>query len=219
MVILKILVKLKKKKMKFKNYIITHNIKFHSVFLKVFVAGFLTGQINYYKIINYLKNHTWYGEKFKRTIASKNIDETTDWITYISPGIHNLFSQFELSVLMNTNKINNFILCIDSLTMKFEGALRDFILLNGGNTSKTVDGNIQEQLFNDLIENEKINECFSEKDIALFKFTFMKNGKALRNNVAHSFMNYSDYNLDNAILVFFCFLRLGKYKLVEKVSC
>ena len=107
---------------------------------------------------------------------------------------------------------------MDSLTLKFEGVLRDFILLSGGNTTKSVEGNIQEQLFSDLIDNPTISQYFNENDIELFKFTFMKKGKDLRNNIAHSFMNYSDYSLENAILVFFCFLRLGKYQF-PKASC
>tara|TARA_B110000881_G_C18568749_1_gene514340 strand:- start:82 stop:1857 length:1776 start_codon:yes stop_codon:yes gene_type:complete len=201
----------------FENYIIMNNIKCYSLFLKVFVDGIIIGKINYYEIIKFLEKHTWFGTKFKRTIALKDIDETTTWISYLSPGIHNLFSQFELSVLMNSNKINNFILCIDSLTLKFEGVLRDFILLSGGNTTKWLEGNIQEQLFSDLIDNPTISQYFNENDIELFKFTFMKKGKDLRNNIAHSFMNYSDYSLENAILVFFCFLRLGKYQIQKKL--
>jgi hypothetical protein len=142
-----------------------NNIKCYSLFLKVFVDGIIIGKINYYEIIKFLEKHTWFGTKFKRTIALKDIDETTTWISYLSPGIHNLFSQFELSVLMNSNKINNFILCIDSLTLKFEGVLRDFILLSGGNTTKWLEGNIQEQLFSDLIDNPTISQYFNENDI------------------------------------------------------
>lgn len=134
----------------------------------------------------------------------------------LAPGIHNLFAQFELSVLMNTNKINNFILAIDSLTIKFEGALRDFILLSGGNTTTTKKGVTQEQNLEELLNNSTTAKYFTESDIELFKITYTQKGKNLRNNVAHSFLEYSDYNLQTAVLVFFCLLRLGKYTFNEK---
>lgn len=193
------------------NYVISHGIKVESLFFKVFINGIISGKINYYNIFNFLKNHTWYGIKTKRSIASNELDENSSWITLLSPGIHNLISQFELLVIMDTNKISNFILAIDSLTLKFEGAVRDFIRLSGGNTTIEKKGDLQELLLEDLLEHNIIKEYFSDKDIALFKHTFTKKGKNIRNNVAHSFMQFSDYNLQTACLIFFCILRLGKY--------
>lgn len=195
------------------NYTISHGIKVESLFFKVFVSGIISGKINYFNIYNFLNEHTWYGMKTKRSIASNELDENSSWITLLSPGIHNLISQFELLVIMNTNKISNFILSINSLTLKFEGALRDFIRLSGGNTTIEKKGGLQEQLLEELLDNSKIVEYFSNKDIALFKHTFTNRGKNIRNNVAHSFMQFSDYNLQTACLVFFCLLRLGKYTL------
>lgn len=118
-----------------------------------------------------------------------------------------------MSILLNTNKVNNFILAIDSLTLKFEGVLRDFIRLCGGNTSKDKNGELREQLLEELLENEMVVKYFSTKDIDLFKFAFTSRGNNIRNNVAHSFMEFSDYGLSVASLVFLCILRLGKYTL------
>lgn len=198
------------------SYIISHNIHCYSLFLKVFVDGIIMGKLNYYKVLEFLKTHTWFGQKFKRSISDSDKNEDSNWISLLAPGIHNLFSQFELSVLLNTNKINNFILSIDSLTIKFEGALRDFILLSGGTTTKEFKNDLKEQLLEELLENSKIKEYFSESDIELFKTTFTNRGRNIRNNVAHSFMEYYDYNLQVAVLVFFCILRLGKYNFNEK---
>lgn len=192
-----------------RNYTISHGIKVESLFFKVFVNGIISGKINYYNIYDFLKEHTWYGTNTKRSLDS--IDDKSSWITLLAPGLHNLISQFELLVIMNTNKIGNFILSIDSLTLKFEGAIRDFIRLSGGITTIEKKDNLQEQLLDDLLENPKILEYFTNRDIELFKHTFTNHGKNIRNNVAHSFMKYSDYNLQTACLVFFCILRLGKY--------
>ncbi|WP_299546923.1 DUF4209 domain-containing protein [Seonamhaeicola sp.] len=198
------------------NYAISHGVKCSSLFLKVLVDGILTGKLNYYKIFEYLETYTWYGTKFKRGMTDNEIDQNSTWLTMLAPGIHNLFAQFELSVLMNTNKINNFILAMDSLTIKFEGALRDFILLSGGNTSTSKRGEIQEQLLEELLDNPTTKKYFTQKDIELFKYTFTSKGKNLRNNIAHSFLQFSDYKFESISLVFFCILRLGKYTFEEK---
>lgn len=193
------------------NYTIVHNLTCYSLFLKVFVDGILSGKLNYYKVFDFFEKHTWFGLKFHKSISQNEIDENSNWLSVLSPGIQNMFSQFELSILMNTNKVNNFILAIDSLTLKFEGLLRDFIRLTGGFTTIEKKEELQEQLLEGLLENQKIKEYFTEKDIELFKYTFTKKGKNIRNNVAHSFMEYSNYNLQIVCLVFFCILRLGKY--------
>lgn len=199
-----------------KNYTIGHAVQCWSLFLKVFVDGIIIGKMNYYKVHDFLEQHTWYGIKFQRSMTYDETKPSTNWISMLAPGIHNLFSQFELSVLMRTNKIDNFILAIDSLTTKFEGALRDFIRLSNGNTTTIKKGEFVEQLLEELIENPKIQELFTVRDIELFRYTFTKNGKNLRNNVAHSFMQFSDYDLQTAGLIFLCFLRLGKYNFEKK---
>ncbi len=200
------------------SYTISHGVKCFSLFLKVFVDGILTGKLNYYKIYDFFESQTWYGTKFKRGMTDNEIDQNSNWLTMLAPGIHNLIAQFELSVLMNTNKINNFILAMDSLTLKFEGALRGFIRLSGGNTSTSKRGEIKEQLLEELLENPTTKKYFTERDMELFKFTFTLKGKNLRNNIAHSFLQFSDYNLQSVTLVFFCILRLGKYTFEEKTS-
>lgn len=201
-----------------KSYTIGHAVQCWSLFLRVLVEGVLSGKLNYYKVHDFLEQRTWYGTKFQRSMTYNELDTHSTWITMLAPGIHNLFSQFELSVIMNTNKINNFILTIDSLTTKFEGALRDFIRLSQGNTTTLKNGDFVEQLLEELIDNPKIKELFTEKDIELFKYTFTKNGRNLRNNVAHSFLQFSDYDLQTAGLIFLCFLRLGKYTFEAKNS-
>ncbi|MCZ8145965.1 DUF4209 domain-containing protein [Flavobacterium sp.] len=195
------------------SYIISHNIQCYALFLKVFSQGIISGKLNYYNVYSFFEKYSWYGQKTKRIINQDSAKDNSLWLSLLAPGLHNLFAQYELSILLNTNKVNNFILAIDSLTLKFEGILRDFIRLCGGNTSKDKNGELKEQLLEELLENEIVIKYFSTKDIDLFKFTFTSRGNNIRNNVAHSFMEFSDYGLNVASLVFLCILRLGKYTL------
>lgn len=195
------------------SYIISHNIQCYTLFLKVFSQGIISGKLNYYNVYSFFEQYSWYGQKTKRSINQDSTNDNSSWLSLLAPGLHSLFAQYELSILLNTNKVNNFILAIDSLTLKFEGVLRDFIRLCGGNTSKDKNGELKEQLLEELLENEMVVKYFSTKDIDLFKFTFTSRGNNIRNNVAHSFMEFSDYGLSVASLVFLCILRLGKYTL------
>lgn len=198
-----------------KSYTIDHNIRFYTLFLNVFNRAIISGKINYYTVLNFLRTKTWYGIKFKRSIGLQEIDEGSSWISLLAPGIYSYFSQYEMYCILNTNKVNNYILAIDSLTLKFEGALRDFIRLAGGSTTTEKRNELQEQLLEELLENATLIQYFEESDIELFKFIFTKRGKNIRNNVAHSFMEYSDYSLQTASSIFFCLLRLGKYTFEE----
>lgn len=192
------------------------NLYLELLFSKVLVNGILQGKLNFYTVHEFLEKETWFGTKFHRKLGAENIDLKSSWISLLSPGLHSLFAQFTMGTLLKDNKINNFILAIDSLTLKFEGALRDFILLTGGNTTKFKDDKQQEEVLEELLNNKKTQELFTERDIHLFKYTFTKNGKNLRNNVAHSFLNFSQYNFQPAALIFLCILRLGKYTLCQK---
>jgi hypothetical protein len=182
------------------------------------MQGVIQGKFTYYSIYSYLEKHTWYNQKFRRKLKENKIEEKANWLSLIAPGLHSFLTQFELSVLLNTNKINNYILAIDSLTIKFEGAFRDFINLCGGFTDKFNEKTqlIQVQTLEELLENPKAIELFSDRDIELFKYAFTKNGKNLRNDVAHSYMSFTDYSLEKISLIFLCYLRLGKYELKEK---
>jgi hypothetical protein len=206
------------KKEVLESYSLEFNIRFFVLFYKVFRRGIAEGKISYKKTYSFLESNTWYIHKFDRKLRSNEIEEETNWLTLIAPGLYDFFNQFELSMLLNTNRIGNYILALDSLTLKFEGALRDFIRLCGGSTTKIVNENTQEQLLEDLINNEKIKELFSEKDIELFVFAFTKKGRDIRNNIAHSFFAFSDYSLQNVALIILCFLRLGKYKFTEQTK-
>jgi hypothetical protein len=198
----------------YQNYTIGLQVTFFVLFIKVFRKGILEGYFTFQKIYDYLDKYTWYGHKFERVLRNNDIDKSTDWITLIAPGLHNFFTQYELTMLLSTNRVNNYVLALDSLTIKFEGAIRDFIKLCGGSTSKATKNDLlEEQLLEELIENNKIKELFSESDIELFKFTFTRKGKNIRNNIAHSFYSYSNYSFENVALVFLCFMRLGKYSL------
>ena len=159
-----------------------------------------------------IKENSWFGQRFKKRVNENEIDQESSWLSLFAPGLYDFLSQIEWAVIMGNNKIPNYILCIDSMTLKFEGALRDFVILANGTTTIEKRGILQEQLLEELLTNEMTLKYFSEEDLMLFKYVFTAKGWNIRNNVAHCFYPYSNYSFDKAALVFLCILRLGKYK-------
>jgi len=164
------------------------------------------------------------GKKFLQKLNDEN-DEYYNFISVIAPSLYSFLYQVEICVLSNIgfDKLN-WILCIDSMTLKFEGALRSFIKLQGSSTlttkqkkrSKTNDTDIREQTLDELINSKIIKSNFSDNEIALFKMVFTENGANIRNNVAHGFYHYENYSFSKALKVFLCIMRLGKYKMIKK---
>ena len=198
---------------RFKLYTIYFNISFFPLIIKVFAIGIIRGKIGYHSIFKFLKENSWYGQKFPNEMNKRDIDEKSDWLSLLAPGLHDYFSQIEWAVMMENEGLRNYILCIDSLTTKFEGALRDFIRLQGGTTTVEKRGELQEQLLEELLQNKIITDLFSKEDLTLFNYVFTKKGWNIRNNVSHCFYPYSSYSFDKATLVFICILKLGKYSL------
>ena len=104
--------------------------------------------------------------------------------------------------------------------MKFEGILRTFAQFLKVKTVK-YDRKIKgtrEMFIEELLLDDKVQNYFNESDRLLFKFILLRNGMNIRNNIAHSFYRYSDYNLSKFLLIFLAVLRLGRYRILENTK-
>jgi hypothetical protein len=195
---------------RFKAYSIHFNLFVFPLFIKIMALGIFNGKINYHSVFKFMNDNTWFGQKFD--LGNKDI-ENSNWLSLFAPGLYDFLSQLEWAFIMKSNNVSNYILCIDSLTLKFEGAIRDFIRLTGGTTTIEKRGELKEQLLEELLQNSMLLKHFNEDDITLFKYVFTNSGWNIRNNVAHCFYSNPDYTFAKATLVFICILKLGKYTL------
>lgn len=200
-------------KMRFVYFSIHYNTFVFPLLIKIFANGIINGKINYFSFYKSLKDNTWYGQRFEKRLAERDLDENTTWLSLFAPALYEYFAQIEMGFIMTGRQTPNYILCIDSLTLKFEGAMRDFIRLIGGNTSVEKEGEFREQTLEQLLSNKTILENFSIEDITLFEYVFTNKGWNIRNNVAHCFYPYSSYSFEKATIVLLCILRLGRYRL------
>ncbi|RZK39654.1 MAG: DUF4209 domain-containing protein [Pedobacter sp.] len=181
-----------------------------------FIHGIKTGRLTFKNFIAFLAQNTWLGKPYIKTdLGGEQLE--INWLTLISPAICDYFMQVQSWVLSQDDSYTpNFVLCIDSLTLKMEGLFRNFAERLGVSTTIGGKKGIQEAYVNHILDNEIIQQYFDVDDIQFFKYLFAnEGGMNLRNNIAHCFYNFLDYNLDKIHLLLAALIKLAKYDLTD----
>jgi hypothetical protein len=181
----------------------------------VLILGLKSGHLTYQNMLKFFLKHTWIGNTNKKTDLGGNIIES-NWINQIAPSI----IEFCIQVIAwgeSDYYRPNFILCIDSLTLKIEGLFRNFCERINITTSIGKQNGVKEVLLHDVIDNEKIRTYFNKDDMLLFDYVLSNNDGALniRNNIAHCFYHEKEYHLNKMLLLLAVLFRLGKYNIKE----
>ena len=175
-------------------------------------------KLSYKKLHTILKNQTTFGyQHYKDSNGEKN---PYTWLSMIDIGLESFFIQCN-RVLKEKNP--DWRVCIDILTLKFEGILRKILELNGANTTKFENRkpfeitNTSEIPLGQLLylKNEDIKDAFDKSfnkdDLNFFQYVFTETELNIRNSVAHCLYLPSDYTYQKAMLIFLSILRLAKY--------
>lgn len=186
-----------------------YSLFFIPIFEQTLSKSIINGNLTYENFNDFLKN-TWIGKPNK--FHKDNIEIEENWLSLLQPGLYNFFSLFEYQSIHNKLKTDFYILSIDSLTLKFEGILRDFIRLLGGSTIKLKNGISEEILLEEMFEHKVIKDTFEETELELFKLVFTRQGLNIRNDIAHGFYKSHDYNFKKISLVLLCILRVSKFE-------
>lgn len=183
---------------------------------ELFKQGIYEQKINFKTVVEFLYKHSWIGKSisYRNSVGDRYEHK---WLALIAPALMEFFFHWQ-ALNYSENRFQNFILCIDSLALKFEGILRDFAKIIGAPSQVHSKGWIREAYIEDLLENEKITAFFSEDDILLFKYLFTSKAKNIRNNVAHAFYKFHHYRPELMILIIIAVLRISKYQVrVDKL--
>jgi hypothetical protein len=178
----------------------------------MFSNGIKAGTFTFDSLIGYLKRRSWYGRDFT-FIDGDGERQGFDWIQLISPSLLSFFKQSELDMAQGKNSDEGYILAVDSLSLKFEGLLREFCRTIGAQTIEFKADGTQERIsFDKLLSNEKVEAIIPPDDIAFLKWLFTDEGFNLRNNVAHCFYPARKYSAGIMFLLIMALLRLGNYE-------
>lgn len=183
------------------------------ILVHFFIDAFKAEKLTEGGIISFLEK-SWVGEPIIRNY--NNQKATIVPLDIVKPAIKNFIA--ELHTWRSQQGYNpNFILAIDSLTLKIESLLRYFCDRLGINTFRLRDdGLVMERNLDEILaslEHNTFNTNFVEDDRRFIKFVLSeKVGENLRNKVAHGLMDSFEYSIDKLVLTFTIILRLTKYK-------
>lgn len=185
----------------------------------IIVKSCKTKKITTRKIVDFFYTKTMFGVTYCKEIGGKKYEYT--WLEQVRFGIESFIKQYNRVI---AGKQVNWSQCVDSLSIKFEGILRDMIQINGGVTTKLQNGNTSEITLDEILKMNKSSiskafyASFNEDDLNLFRYAFSSNGHCMniRNNVAHSFYLPKHYNWKIALISFLALIRLAKFAPKEK---
>lgn len=165
--------------------------------------------------LNFIRNNSWLGQDITITYK-QNKAKNFNWLQTLAPGINDFFSQIYF-LYQNPFNVPNFVLAVDSLSIKIEGILRDICELRGVTTFFQADDGkgrsiVKEKDINALLREETIKNTLSKDDLMLLRFLLVdKVGLNLRNKVAHTLIRNADgYGLQHMLLLIVVILKLAK---------
>lgn len=187
---------------------------------EIFFATIRENKLSADILLRFLKKYSWLGKNVSGKLPNDKKIEY-NWLNLIAPSLLEYFIQMHYCFL-NRMHYPNLVLCIDSLTLKIEGLLRDICRFSGVATfymthdSKGRDIT-REKNIHALLYEESVKELFDEDDLLLFRFLLVeKAGYNLRHRIAHSLMLFQEYIVDYMHLLILAVLRLGKYDSVKE---
>jgi len=173
-------------------------------------------------LLKFLAEHSWFGKNLRHTFPTGEKVEY-NWLNLIAPALNEYFIQMHQYF---TNPVNqpNFVLSIDSLTLKIEGLIRDLCEICGVSTFyRTKDSKgrniVREKDIHALLYEDKVKQLFDEDDLLFFRFLLVeKAGYNLRHRVAHALMHFQEYSVVYIYLLIIALLKLGKYDFVKQTN-
>lgn len=162
-------------------------------------------------------SRTWLGKS--RVAVNPQLKKTQEsWIPLIMPSVQQIVEEIKKEMESNGKYKGNYVCAIDSLTMKIEGCIRDACRrLN----IQTVKENHDEIPLETLLE--RMQELCNGTDFPVHHKTLRmlygvltKRGKNERNDIAHGLTSMSNYNMQEAISILHCILKVSTIKIPMK---
>lgn len=172
------------------------------------------------KLCEYISS-TWLGKE--RLAVNRSLRESHEsWLDIMRPSICSICFEITSEIMSEGTYRGNYICSIDSLVTKIEGCLRDACrhLLINTVKEKSHDEIPLEQLF-DKIEKYQVRkekEVISSASLRMLRGILTKQGKNLRNDIAHGFTSKANYSINNAITVLHCLLKVSAMDIPEGLT-
>ena len=187
------------------------------VIRQVLFQSIRNGKLSQETLNKYLQQKSWLG----KTLCVKSPTHGMRryrWLDLLEASLDSYFGK-TLRWLRDGTNTPNLVLEIDSLTLKFEGLLRDLLGLAGVATFrlKRQDRSLAEERYvGDLLYKKEMRHLFGEDDLFFLRFLLSEDaGYDLRNRVAHCLILAEDYSINYMHLLLLALLKLAKYDLAQ----
>jgi len=189
---------------------------------EVLSATYTSGKLTFDSLQQFLDRNSWLCQALSFEVASHSIKYR--WIDVLEPGLKAYFDVLKAST-DQAPLPSTIVLAIDSLSVKFEGLVRDLCRLNGVITTfdkmDKLSGKMvtHEKDISVLLREPVLTNILGEPDILFLKYLLTeKLGQHLRHDVAHCLLNRDEYDLGKAHLVFLGILRLSRFTLKRGIE-
>ncbi|MBR4837666.1 MAG: DUF4209 domain-containing protein [Bacteroidales bacterium] len=189
-----------------------HYINSFKIIVNTILSLMEQKKLTYTKMRRVLIKQTNFGELF--SVRRGNTEITYCWFDKISVALKDFIKQFNNII---AKKRVDWRTSLTMMTIQFESILRDYINVYGNGSIKQLGASkevIREILLEKELEEAKDlvfengERIFSDDDMLLFEYTFIKKGFNIRNDIAHGFYIPQDFTCEKAVLVFMCLMRL-----------
>jgi hypothetical protein len=174
-----------------------------------------TRKITFKDISGYMMNNTWLSHNFKISFANGQ-EITYSYSNIMNTLLAEYFNIFDKHLTFEKLSHADFIMFIDSITLKIEGLIRELFSLKKYPTivQNYNTGTVQEKDLNALLYDEHIKTFLDADELLFYKYLFIEQeGLNLRNRIAHSLFFEQEYDMGLAHLLFIALLRLFKFNI------
>lgn len=198
-------------------------LKFNKMHLidEILLTAIRENKLSSRSLLTFLKRHSWLGKNISKQVANRKVGYT--WLSVIAPAIQEYFSQMQY-YFADPDYLPQLVLCLDSLTLKFEGLFRDICEFSGTPTSYVTKDRKgrpvrREKPVHMLLYEKTVESLFDTDDLLFFRFLLVeKAGFNLRHRVAHCLMLFQDYAVPYVHLLILALLKLGRYDFAPAVD-
>jgi hypothetical protein len=177
----------------------------------LFIEGYSQGKFTFETVRDYLERHSWLAQALPESDMSGNTIEYS-WARLILPGLESFFQQ--LGKVAGGSEEPNFVLCLDSLTTKLEGLLRELLQRAGASTITARQRDLREVAFDGLLDLAHEKELLDENECYFIRYVCLSEGKNVRNSIAHGYYHHvHQYSFEKAILIVMVLLRLSAFQI------
>ncbi len=186
----------------------------------VLIEAILERKLTISTLLSFLNKYCWYGKNLTKPLPNGQTS-TYNWLSLIAPALKEYFYQVDFHLADPGTNPPNFVLSLDSLTLKIEGLFRDLCRLSGVVTSRQRQNDLGRSItlekdIDALLREDAIKGLFDEDDLLFFKFLLVeKAGYNFRHEIAHSLLPFQAYSWSYMNLMILALLRLGKYDFPE----